>query len=759
MNVTPRLLALMAALAVGSAAAAGNTPSGTVISNTATATFEDPTNPGNQATPVPSNAVTTQVQPKPDFDITYAGAPSSDGTTPTTPIASHDKQNVIPGATVTTPYVILNNGNVGSNTPSGAAYTVTVTPYTGGTTLPTGTVVQYYVGSTKVYDSGDTANYPGLVSVPADDPTTVADEGQVSLEQRVLVPGTAASTADFAVSPRGRANVYSAGTIAATDESTGDLQYTRVRLTQPKVDVNEPTKDPGNPANPIGNVVTPPTTGTGTPDPNYDPGNPGNPINPVSPPGTPSGTGDPQTPGYLDPSKPGTPIATPGGDLQIAYPPADSDTGADKVTFYNTLTNVGMADTVNLFPTDSTGAPIGVNNNDGSFTLPGGVTVRFLKADGSAITTFFTDSSGSKYPTVALPDGQTTPQSVNIRVEVTYPDSNPAVTSNPQPINVLVGIDSGNDAGVVADGTSTDRILPAAMEFGDSAPGLGTDNTAATSTQTVNPLVAPASATTVAQNTTDRRAVFPMDLVNRGEYADSYTLTKATLSFPNTAGSATAAVLRYVDANGAELPKDSGGSYISPVVAPNDELTVYAVVDVPSDALAGTVTVSQTATGNFSTISSTDPDDKIVIRVVDTANGSSGVVVNKYQTVNGAVPSGVAAEQTAKTALPGDTLRYAIIAKNNYNTPVKNFVLSDSAGGGNNAYTYSTLVSASATASFGTVFYNVNGAGWVAQAPAAGTVINTLQVAVDSDNTNTITSADVVPALGSIRLDIEVKVK
>ncbi len=765
MNTTPRLLALITALSLGAASAAGNTPAGTVISNTAEGAFDQPDNPGTPSSPVTSNSVTTTIQAKPDFDVTYAGAPLSDGTTPTTPIASHDRENILPGSTVSTNYVILNNGNVGSNTPAATPYIVTVTPNLGGTTLPTGTVIQYFVGGTKVYDSADTATYPGTVNVPADNPLTATDEGQVQLEQRILVPSTAPSTADFSVTPRGRANVYVAGAINPADEPTTDLQYTRVRLYKPLVDINEPTRDPANPGNPLTSVVVPPSGPTGTRDPNFDPANPGNPLNPVSPPGTPAGPNDPTRPGYLDPNNPSTPIAVTAGDTQVAYPPADTNAARDTVTFTNTIVNTGLADTVNLFTTDGTGAPIG-NNNDGTFTLPGGVTVRFLNADGSAITTFYTDPSGNRFPTVTLPAGSTaTPSTLNVRVEVSYPDSNSL--PDPTPITVRVGIDSSNDSGVQADGTATDTILPPAMQFGDSNGATpGVDNAAATATQSVNPLVAPASATTITQNTTDRRAVFPMDLVNNGEYGDTYALNTTTLSFPNAAGGTSTAPLRYVDAAGVELPRDSAGRYITPIVAPNEELTVYAIVDVPTDALIGTVTVPQTATGNFSTIVASDPDDVIRITLVNTnpdpvtGNPTSGMDIDKYVTKGAAAPTGAASEKNSVTAVPGDTLRYAIIAKNNFNAAVPNFVLSDSLGAGTNVYTYSTLLSVTVTKSFaGTVFYKVNGGAWTATAPAAGTAITSLQVAVDTSGDNAITSADLMPAQSTLRLDIAVEVK
>ena len=97
-------------------------------------------------------------------------------------------------------YVILNNGNVGSNTPATTPYVVTVTPNYGGTTAPAGTVVQYFNGTTKIYDSSDLTNFPGTVAVKADDPATAADEGQLTITQTVIIPATAATGTVFSVS-------------------------------------------------------------------------------------------------------------------------------------------------------------------------------------------------------------------------------------------------------------------------------------------------------------------------------------------------------------------------------------------------------------------------------------------------------------------------------------------------------------------------------------------------------------------------------
>ena len=424
--------------------------------------------------------------------------------------------------------------------------------------------------------------------------------------------------------------------------------------------------DSANPTTPvITTVVTPPTGITGTPVTN--------PNNPVSDPST-GDTGT--TTGYVNPASPTTAIASnSAGDTQIAYPIADSETTTpDVVTFINKVTNVGLADVVNLFPTDATGAPIGTRNPDGSFTLPGGITVKFLNPDGTPAALV------NGYPTVIVPAGtSTTPGVAYFQTQVTYPDSNS--TPNPEPVVIVVGIDSANDTGIVADAKSTNTIMPANMQFGDATTALGTDPSPAT-TQTVSPKIAPTvSNITTSPDTTstipaDNTAVFPMDIVNQGEYGDSYTLTTPTIAFPNTAGGTTPAIYKYVDSTGAELDKNTAGNYITPVVAPDEEYKVFLVVTVPDDALAASTTIPQTATGNYSTIVANDPNDVVKVGIINTnpdpitGNPGSGIDVDKYQTKGATAPAtpAVAAEKVALTALPGDTLRYAIIAKNNFNT-------------------------------------------------------------------------------------------
>ena len=112
---------------------------------------------------------------------------------------------------------------------------------------------------------------------------------------------------------------------------------------------------------------------------------------------------------------------------------------------------------------------------------------------------------------------------------------------------------------------------------------------------------------------TDPTASFPMDLVNNGQYNDTFILS-ATTTVPG-------ATVKYFYANFTELSKNTAGDYVSDVVAAGTELKVFAVIDVPSGTATGDYTVSQTATGYFSTIVLTDTND--IIRV--TPFGKVGV--------------------------------------------------------------------------------------------------------------------------------------
>ncbi|MFB9990624.1 hypothetical protein ACFFLM_01295 [Deinococcus oregonensis] len=750
MKVNSRLIALMVAMAAGTAAAAG-TPAGTVISNTATANFTDPST-GTAATPVNSNAVTTTVLPIAGFDIQYATT-TADGTTGnntggTNPIpGAYIVDGVVPTDTtknqVATAYVAVNTGNVNNyvvnlavndtGSPAGAPASVKYYPAAADADND-GILTKAEVAAADAAPVGDPRKAITSVTIPADDVnTTGIDEGQVKFFQVLVVPSSATSGAIYAASPQGSAPA-GAGTVAsntypAVNELATDLQFTQAIVTTPTVTLEPPADTtPSTPGN------TPPVPGTvpGTTTPN---------PNTYTPPTNPGVTPNPGTLITADPAT----------GNQDAYPKADANTLPDVVTFVSDVKNGGtLPDTMVI-----------------TVGLPAGATsVVVLDKDGNVLTPV-----SGKY---TLPGGPVAPgASVPFQVVVTYPDSNGVAA--PVDLVVPIGVFSGNVPSVTPLDTGTLTVHPPQMIFGDTVAGS-------------NPSPAPAPVETVkpggAFNTTtgttaDASAVFPVSIKNTGTYGDTFTLV-GTVTILLTDGTPVNVPVTYYNADGSPLA--TPGTTL--VIAPGATSNYLAVVNIPPTAAATTGTtgtnpqpsLTQTATGVYSTIVATDTNDQIKVDIVNTkptdstdpttgpSNANSGIAVAKYQTKGATAPAPVAADINTLTALPGDTIRYAIIAKNNFNTPVANFVLSDSAAA-NNVYTYSNLVSATATATgftgiaSPTVFYKVNGAAWSTTAPAAGTVITTLDVAVDTNGDNTITATDIVPALASIRLDIAVTIK
>lgn len=637
-----KALSLMALLAAGVAGAQGTTtvpgttvPSdgtlaGTTINNTATATFTDPTT-GSAATPVNSNTVTTTVLPKPGFDIVYReGTDGTEGTTTggNTAGSAQSTATLAPGQSLNTAYYVVNNGNT--------SQTITLTSDTTGSTSGTPTVAYYLdTDGDGLLSTTEAANPVTQVTLPYDDPATTADEGRVAIIQVLTAPTTAAAGTIAAATPVGTGEGFDTTTntvIASQTESTTTLglQFAAITILTPSIS-NDPSST---------TTTTPITTTTTIPN------------------GTPTGS---TVTGYTDPA--GTPVAV-NGDQQVAYPKADDNTTADVVTFTNTVNNTGTQnDPVNLFPTDSTGNPIGtVDSATGIFTnipgLPAGTTVQFL------------DMSGNPLP--IGPDGlpvlQTTAGTeTNYQTKVTYPDSN-SVT-NPEPITVLIGVDSGLDAGTTANDTTTDIIYPPAAQFGDATAALGTE-----------PIPSP-----IQSGAPDSTVYFPMDVTNQGEYADSYTLS-GTVQIPLTDGTtATVPVVYYADTNGngvldpAELT--AGAITNTGAVQPDSEVKLIAAVTIPTKAAATVVNsepaLQQTATGDYSTIVMTDTNDRINV----TPSGS--LAIAKFiQGGNGAnTYAGLTADTGYATgtnsALPGAALNYEILSKNNYNVAIQNFALGD----------------------------------------------------------------------------------
>lgn len=715
MKVNPKFLTLMVALAAGTAAAAG-TPSGTVITNTATATFTDPTT-NAAATPVNSNTVSTTVLPKPNFDIVYSAG--ADGTTATGTLPGNYQGQILPGGLLETPYKVVNLGNVDNYEVTLAANT------TGSPSAPTS--VKYYLDANNDGLLGAAERAAGAitkVTVPVDKLETGQDEGIISIIQVIEVPANAVAGGQYAASPQGTANVFDAGVITPKTEALTDLQFSRAVIYTPSIFNGVIDGDP------LAAGQQPPTTS-------------------VTPPGSPA-----SVPGYVDPTRPGTNIVAVNADNQIAYPKADVDSIADTVAFINSLTNGGtLVDTVRLFPTDRTG-PGGISlatpSASGVFTLPDGVIVSFTDTNGTPLTV---DPNG--YPLLTVAAGQT----LGYRTVVTYPDYDANPATDPSPVVILVGADSGNDGELLSDDVSTNTIYPPQLQFGDATTALGT----APTPNPVQSVVPGAASGTATADSTDGSAVFPMDLTNLGAYSDTYALT-GTVDVPVIATDSTVSIqtvnVRYYSDNsgqpGTELPfvtnPNGTRTYTTGTGIANAELKVFAVVDMPTNAQATTVNgvttnliVKQRAEAVYSTIVREDNNDEIVV----VQPNITGVALTKTEPAS---------------ALPGATLSYTITAKNNYNAGLKNFYVTESNTNPNtNVFTWATFSSVSAAKTFtaGAVLYRFNGGNWQTSPTPSVTAspVTSVDVGVDTNANGSVDSNDLFPAQGGLTITFQVTVK
>ncbi|MXV19933.1 hypothetical protein [Deinococcus xianganensis] len=739
------LLVLMAALAAGTAAAEG-TVAGTTIENTASASFQDPANAGTTLTSN-SNTVSTTVLPLPGFDIVYTDGTADSNTISTTPILT---TGAVPGQKITTGYSVLNNGNV----------TLTVNLAADVTGAASGQTVQYFLDANGD-GVADSATPITSVIVPVDDPSTPADEGIVKIIQVITLPTDPAlitPSSIFGASPEGTVtgtagadplvtpgNGYASGTTVYEDGKAmdADLQFVRITVFAPALD-NNPNTNPGTPVDSAGNPITdpalvPPSQTVQIPTETTGKTGDATPVVPTTgyiTPGAPAG----------DPTPGGTPIVpNVAGDIQIAYPKADANTNPDTVVFSNNLTNTsGATDKVQLFPALADGTPDPAYTYDpatGTFTnATTGVVIRFLDPVTGAVILASTDPNNptaAVYPTVTVPTGST----VVYRTEVTYPDPDDSAVI--APVTVLIGADSLKDAAIVSDSTTTNTILPPSAQFGDATGTLGAVSTP-NPIQTVNP--GGTQSGVASPDLTDATAVFPMDVVNNGQYNDSYTLSGSVTLNLVGGGTVTVPVLYYAP-DGSLLPRVSNdpaspdyNKFITPVIAPGTEYKPYAVIQVPAGTLTGDYTVTQNAVGNYSTIPMTDTNN--VIRVAPDGNvavakfvAKSGVTAASNP-VNGIDNPANFTATGATGAKPGDDITYRIIAKNNYNTTISNFFLSDTVPA-NTLFKSIQLLDASGTVISTNVIYKVGSGAWGTTAPAAGLANpSVIYIALDANGDN-----------------------
>jgi len=108
---------------------------------------------------------------------------------------------------------------------------------------------------------------------------------------------------------------------------------------------------------------------------------------------------------------------------------------------------------------------------------------------------------------------------------------------------------------------------------------------------------------------------------------------------------------------------------------------------------------------------------------------------------------------TGATAFPGDVIEYTVEARNIGTGNLTQVVITDPLP------SYTTFMSVSASASFGTVLYSTNGTTWIATPPTTLSAGSSIYVAVDTNGDGNITSADVMPPSATITITFRVQVQ
>lgn len=727
MTRNTKVLILMTALAAGVASAqtvAANkgTNAGTIITNVAQVAFEDPTStsPTPGTVTVNSNPVSTTVQPKYAFNISYADGSADNASTGTVlgaPATYTTTQ--LPQSTAVFKYAAVNDGNATQTITLGNAVTA-VDPST----------IKYYPAAADPDNNGLSA-----------DEIAAANAAPVGDPRRPITSVT--------VRPQGFDPI-------SGSTNTGIVNFFMVYTVPSTSSTTNVSGQPVAGATPIGTGLT----GNGTLDGGQPSG--GTPLTetPASAPFEQYSQVVIATSGALvgqsgNPNGNGTDLydslAIAGVTTKIQENGSDKQTaGVTKnqtaVNFTNTLQNPGdLKDTFTL------SAPS---------TLPSGVSsVTFLLPDGSPFPAtkpatpnynglyYYLNASG--VPTI---EGVAPGATADF---ITQPNFTPGGSGT---IDLPVTVTSANAvaAGVaVTTDTTHNLIAYPAASFGDN-----TDKT--TSNNTPNPTADPNP--TAPQGST---ANLPMVIGNTSGAADTYTVQPTTVTFtvvdPATGTQSTVSqpVTYAVDTNCDGTPDSPVTPVPAPVsINPGNVYCMVAQVTVPTNAIAGqTPAITQTvSTGSGLTL--TDTNDHITVALTNTANptdntNGKGVTVVKTRLA----PTNLA------DAVPGARLDYQIVAKNTYNANVKNFILAeqDDPNTGTNVFANSCVVSVLGSVSKpalslpAKVLYRFNGSGsWTTSGVPSGTGISAgtgncaggytgvtkVEVAIDLDGNNTIDSND-----------------
>lgn len=642
---TARLLALMAALAVGSAAAQTSAPSGTdtvsrsgnltdagtAISNTASATFTDPAAPGQSVT-VNSNTVTTTVAERQAFNVTYVGG--GDGPTTDDPAGAPAAYTRVgnQGSTQVFEYVALNNGN--------AAQTITLSSNVTG------------VENVRFF-AVDPATNPGATPI-TDLALPVAEEGGAGVRFWMAydIPAGADFNTQVGATPIGTGLLWD-GTenVATTEEPNAGgnelwWQYSRVTVFQPQ--------------GIVGPLAFPEGNGSGN---------------------------------YTDPNVPATTI-TRLNDTQTATPQAAVTT----VTFLNTLQNTAaQADDFNLLaqnvpagttvtfltPSGQAFTAEGVTEGGATYRLVDGVpTVTGVdpgqNVDFQVVVNTPTPATNNVTVTVAiesLSDADTVPEDFTTNT-VLFPggqfgDNPPGPDNTPTdtPVNV-----------VAQPGTPAD--FPMAIRNTGGAP------------DTFTPSAPDVTFTVVDANGVESQVTVPVVYLLDSNCDGTPDTTTATGPITLAPGATACVVARVV------VPEGAIGQVV-PL-----EQTVTSERGLVLTDNNNTITVAQAGNlviGKFVTSPGRVVDTEYIVGnpgVFQTATPAPGTVFVSN-------PADFSAVNTEFA--PGVQYDYRIIARNGFNVPVENFSLSDTLAPEliPGAPTCSLVVGASTTPCTATVSGNV----------------------------------------------------
>jgi uncharacterized repeat protein (TIGR01451 family) len=346
--------------------------------------------------------------------------------------------------------------------------------------------------------------------------------------------------------------------------------------------------------------------------------------------------------------------------------------------------------------------------------------------------------------TASLPTGWTV---------VFYPDANcDGMMDSPAPAPVT-------NTGLVNPG-ETKCFIAAVQVPAGAAPGA--NPVSFTATSTTLPTVTDTITTTVTVNTIAQVTLDPDrsgTVTSPGTIQYTHTLTNNS----NTP------LYCYVGGNGGSYGwtyqySTDGTNWYSAlgnvsVGANGGTQTIYVRVLVPAGEPIGRTDVNTVQARCFDTYPSdplaTTPDAQ------DTATETTTIVGGELRLTKSAVSyvlnTSTVRHPTGATAYPGDEIEYTIVAENIGTGNLTEVKISDPIP----AYTTYVSVSASATGfpSGSRPLYSTNGATWSDSVPSSVPTGGVVYVAVDTNNDDNITDADVMPPGATITITLRVQVQ